>query len=145
MEKVVFKIFALIGLILSLLTFIIFYNAISSYIELYSLLDSNDKRLIGLTLALFFTYLFSFGAMLNYLIGNLIIIIYQLIKKVKINILPLVATILCLIISISTIHIDYKIENFTFVCISQSIHLAICIIEIIMLNKYFKEKKKAAL
>lgn len=145
MEKVVFKIFALIGLISSLLTFIIFYNAISSYIELYSLLDSNDKRLTGLTLALFFTYLFSFGAMLNYLIGNLIIIIYQLVKKIKMQILPLVATIFCLIIIITTIHIDYEIEHFTFVCALQIIHLAIFIIEIIMLIKYFKENKKAPL
>lgn len=145
MEKVVFKIFALIGLILSLLNFFIFYNAISSYIELYTLLDSNDKRLTGLTLALFFTCLFSFGAMLNYLIGNLIVIIYQLIKKVKINILPLAATILCLLITITTIHVDYEIKNFTFVCVFQMIHLAIFILEIIMLIKYFKENKKAPL
>ena len=61
------------------------------------------------------------------------------------QILPLVATILCLIITITTIHIDYEIENFTFVCVLQMIHLAIVILEIIMLIKYFKENKKAPL
>ena len=98
---------------------------------------------LGEALLLVFSIIASTAALLLYTIDNIINIISSFVKKKKGILFPIIVIILSIIQVIGFFLIS-GLGNII-IPIVYIIHLAIFILEIIMLIKYFKENKKAPL
>lgn len=98
---------------------------------------------LGEALLLVFSIIASTAALLLYTIDNIINIISSFVKKKKGILFPIIVIILS-VIQIIGFFLISGLSNII-IPIVYLIHLAIIILEIIMLIKYFKENKKAPL
>jgi hypothetical protein len=98
---------------------------------------------LGEALLLVFSIIASTAALLLYTIDNIINIISSFVKKKKGILFPIIVIILS-VIQIIGFFLISGLSNII-IPIVYLIHLAIVILEIIMLIKYFKENKKAPL
>jgi hypothetical protein len=98
---------------------------------------------LGEALLLVFSIIASTAALLLYTIDNIINIISSCVKKKKGILFPIIVIILS-VIQIIGFFLISGLSNII-IPIVYLIHLAIVILEIIMLIKYFKENKKAPL
>ena len=98
---------------------------------------------LGEALLLVFSMIASIAALLLYTIDNIINIISSSIKKKKGILFPIIVIILS-VIQIIGFFLISGLDDII-IPIIYIIHLAIVILEIIMLIKYFKENKKAPL
>jgi hypothetical protein len=98
---------------------------------------------LGEALLLVFSIIASTAALLLYTIDNIINIISSCVKKKKGILFPIIVIILS-VIQIIGFFLISGLGNII-IPIVYLIHLAIVILEIIMLIKYFKENKKAPL
>ena len=98
---------------------------------------------LGEALLLVFSIIASTAALLLYTIDNIINIISSFVKKKKGILFPIIVIILS-VIQIIGFFLISGLGNII-IPIVYLIHLAIVILEIIMLIKYFKENKKAPL
>jgi hypothetical protein len=98
---------------------------------------------LGEALLLVFSMIASITALILYTIDNIINIISSCVKKKKGILFPIIVIILS-VIQIIGFFLISGLSNII-IPIVYLIHLAIVILEIIMLIKYFKENKKAPL
>ena len=145
MKKVLAKTLVYLGIISSIISFFFIIWCMIEGAKPDPIPEDGQIVLNGLgeALLLVFSIIASTAALLLYTIDNIINIISSFVKKKKGILFPIIVIILSIIQVIGFFLIS-GLGNII-IPIVYIIHLAIVILEIIMLNKYFKENKKAPL
>ena len=144
MKKVFAKTLVYLGIISSIISFFFIIWFIIEGAKPHPTPENGQIVLNGLeNLLLVFSIIASIAALILYTIDNIINIISSFVKKKKGILFPIIVIILS-VIQIIGFFLISGLGNII-IPIVYIIHLSIFILEIIMLIKYFKEKKKAAL
>ena len=144
MKKVFAKTLVYLGIISSIISFFFIICFMIEGAKPDPTPENGQIVLNGLeNLLLVFSIIASIAALILYTIDNIINIISSFVKKKKGILFPIIVIILS-VIQIIGFFLISGLGNII-IPIVYIIHLSIFIQEIIMLIKYFKEKKKAAL
>ena len=144
MKKVFAKTLVYLGIISSIISFFFIICFMIEGAKPDPTPENGQIVLNGLeNLLLVFSIIASIAALILYTIDNIINIISSCVKKKKGILFPIIVIILS-VIQIIGFFLISGLGNII-IPIVYLIHLAIVILEIIMLIKYFKENKKAAL
>ena len=144
MKKVFAKTLVYLGIISSIISFFFIICFMIEGAKPDPTPENGQIVLNGLeNLLLVFSIIASIAALILYTIDNIINIISSCVKKKKGILFPIIVIILS-VIQIIGFFLISGLGNII-IPIVYIIHLSIFILEIIMLIKYFKEKKKAAL
>lgn len=144
MKKVFAKTLVYLGIISSIISFFFIICFMIEGAKPDPTPENGQIVLNGLeNLLLVFSIIASIAALILYTIDNVINIISSCVKKKKGILFPIIVIILS-VIQIIGFFLISGLGNII-IPIVYIIHLSIFILEIIMLIKYFKEKKKAAL
>ncbi len=144
MKKVFAKTLVYLGIISSIISFFFIICFMIEGAKPDPTPENGQIVLNGLeNLLLVFSIIASIAALILYTIDNIINIISSFVKKKKGILFPIIVIILS-VIQIIGFFLISGLGNII-IPIVYIIHLSIFILEIIMLIKYFKEKKKAAL
>jgi hypothetical protein len=144
MKKVLAKTLVYLGIISSIISFFFIICFMIEGTKPDQTPENGQIVLNGLeNLLLVFSIIASIAALILYTIDNVINIISSCVKKKKGILFPIIVIILS-VIQIIGFFLISGLGNII-IPIVYIIHLAIFILEIIMLIKYFKENKKAAL
>ena len=144
MKKVFAKTLVYLGIISSIISFFFIICFMIEGAKPDPTPENGQIVLNGLeNLLLVFSIIASIAALILYTIDNIINIISSFVKKKKGILFPIIVIILS-VIQIIGFFLISGLGNII-IPIVYLIHLAIVILEIIMLIKYFKENKKAAL
>lgn len=144
MKKVFAKTLVYLGIISSIISFFFIICFMIEGAKPDPTPENGQIVLNGLeNLLLVFSIIASIAALILYTIDNVINIISSCVKKKKGILFPIIVIILS-VIQIIGFFLISGLGNII-IPIVYLIHLAIVILEIIMLIKYFKENKKAAL
>ena len=144
MKKLLAKTLVYLGIISSIISFFFIICFMIEGAKPDQTPENGQIVLNGLeNLLLVFSIIASIAALILYTIDNVINIISSCVKKKKGILFPIIVIILS-VIQIIGFFLISGLGNII-IPIVYLIHLAIVILEIIMLIKYFKENKKAAL